>query len=148
ELRGCLARLQAAELLYETSLFPDLEYTFKHALTHDVAYASLLQDRRRALHARIVEAIEALHGARLEEQAERLAHHAVQAERLEKALRYLRQAASKASVRWAFREAARYLELALDVIARLPEREATAEQELDILMALRGALLPLARFSQ
>ena len=57
-LRRGLARLQAAEFLYETRLFPDLEYTFKHALTHEVAYGSLLQDRRRALHARIVEAIE------------------------------------------------------------------------------------------
>ena len=60
ELRQSLTRLQAAEFLYETSLFPDLEYTFKHALTHEVAYGSLLQERRRALHARIVEAIEKL----------------------------------------------------------------------------------------
>ena len=42
------------------SLFPELEYTFKHALTHEVAYGSLLQERRRVLHARIVEAIEKL----------------------------------------------------------------------------------------
>ena len=58
ELRRELGHLQAAEFLYETSLFPDLEYTFKHALTHEVAYGSLLQDRRRALHARIVDGIE------------------------------------------------------------------------------------------
>src|SRR5262249_11492362 len=51
-LKQGLARLQAAEFLYETSLFPDSEYTFKHALTHEVAYGSLLQERRRALHAR------------------------------------------------------------------------------------------------
>ena len=56
-LRRGLTDLQAAEFLYETSVFPDLEYTFKHALTHEVAYASVLHDRRRALHARIVEAI-------------------------------------------------------------------------------------------
>ena len=55
-----LAHLQAAEFLYETSLFPERAYTFKHALTHEVAYGSLLQERRRALHARIVEALEAL----------------------------------------------------------------------------------------
>ena len=55
-----LAHLQAAEFLYETRLFPEREYTFKHALTHEVAYGSLLQERRRALHARIVEALEAL----------------------------------------------------------------------------------------
>ena len=65
-LRRGLAHLQAAEFLYETRLFPDLEYTFKHALTHEVAYGSLLQERRRALHARIVEAIERLHPDRLE----------------------------------------------------------------------------------
>ena len=65
-----LTYLQAAEFLYETSLFPDLEYTFKHALTHEVAYASLLQDRRRALHARIVEALETLYPDRLAEQAQ------------------------------------------------------------------------------
>ena len=55
-----LAHLQAAEFLYETRLFPEPEYTFKHALTHEVAYGSLLQERRRVLHARIVEALEAL----------------------------------------------------------------------------------------
>ena len=74
ELRRGLTRLQAAEFLYETSLFPDLEYTFKHALTHEVAYGSLLHERQRALHARIVEAIETLYPDRMIEQVERLAH--------------------------------------------------------------------------
>jgi hypothetical protein len=60
QCRQGLTRLQAAEFLYEARLFPNLEYTFKHALTHDVSYGSLLQDRRRALHARLVEAIERL----------------------------------------------------------------------------------------
>src|SRR5262249_4685273 len=71
-MRRGLTHLWAAEFLYETSLFPDLEYTFKHALTHEVAYGSVLQDRRRALHARIVEAIEALYPERLTEHVERL----------------------------------------------------------------------------
>src|SRR5207249_1932355 len=65
-----LAHLQAAEFLYETRLFPDHAYTFKHALTHEVAYSSLLQERRRALHARIVEALEALAGYRVAEQVD------------------------------------------------------------------------------
>src|SRR5207249_8142434 len=65
ELRRGLGGLQGAEFLYETSLFPELEYTFKHALTHEVAYGSLLHERRRALHARIVEAIERLYADRL-----------------------------------------------------------------------------------
>ena len=79
ELRRQLAHLQAAEFLYETRLFPESEYTFKHALTQEVAYGGLLTERRRALHARIVEAIERLHGDRLAEQVERLAHHALRA---------------------------------------------------------------------
>src|ERR671920_638957 len=76
ELRRALSHLQSAEFLYETSLFPELAYTFKHALTHEVAYGSLLQERRRTLHAGIVAAIERLHPARLDEHVERLAHHA------------------------------------------------------------------------
>src|SRR5204863_198560 len=76
-LRRGLSNLQTAEFLYEARLFPDLEYTFKHALTHDVAYRSLIQERRRALHRQIVETIERLHPDRLAEQIERLAHHAI-----------------------------------------------------------------------
>jgi len=75
-LRESLARLQAAEFLYETRLFPEAEYTFKHALTHEVTYASLLQERRRGLHAHIMHTIESLYGDRLAEYVERLAHHA------------------------------------------------------------------------
>jgi predicted ATPase len=80
EVRAQLTHLQAAEFLYETRLFPDLEYTFKHALTHEVAYHGLLHDRQRALHARITEAIERLAGERVAEYAESLAHHALRGE--------------------------------------------------------------------
>ena len=96
ELHRGLAHLQAAEFLYETRLFPDQAYTFKHALTHEVAYGSLLQERRRVLHARIVEALEALAPDRLTEQVERLAHHALRGEVWDKALAYFRQAGEKA----------------------------------------------------
>jgi len=89
ELRTELSYLQAAEFVYETRLFPDQEYTFKHALTHEVAYGSLLQERRRALHARIVAAIEQLYSERLGEQVERLAHHAARGELWDKAVEYL-----------------------------------------------------------
>ncbi len=88
-VRRALTHLQAAEFLYETSLFPDIEYTFKHALTHEVTYGGLLHERRRELHARIVEAIEMLHENRLAEQIDRLAHHAFRGEMREKAVRYL-----------------------------------------------------------
>src|SRR4029450_5455189 len=76
-LHGGLAHLQAGEFLYETQIFPEIAYTFKHALTQEVAYGSLLQERRRALHARIVDALETLSGERVAEQVERLAQHAL-----------------------------------------------------------------------
>src|SRR5258706_13254219 len=72
-----LDHLQAAELLDETRLFPEREFTFKHALTHEVAYSGLLQERRRVLHGRIVAALEALAAGRLAAQADRVARHAV-----------------------------------------------------------------------
>jgi class 3 adenylate cyclase/tetratricopeptide (TPR) repeat protein len=138
-----LAHVQAAEFLYETSLFPEREYTFKHALTHEVAYGSLLQERRRALHARIVEALEALAGDRLSEQVEHLAHHALRGEVWDKALAYSRQAGEKTMARSAYREAVGYVEQALHALPHLPETRDTREQAIDLRLALRSALLPL-----
>jgi hypothetical protein len=117
-LRRGLDHLQAAEFLHETGSFPDLEYTFKHALTHDVTYSGLLQERRRAFHARIVEAIETLHGDRLGGEIERLAHHALRGELQEKAVSYLRQAGRKASARSALQDARIWFEHALSVHGR------------------------------
>src|SRR4029450_11133566 len=109
-----------AECLYETRLLPDLEYTFKHPLTHEVAYRSLLQDRRRALHARIVDAIEQLYPHRLTEPFERLAHRASRGELWEKALQYLRRAAARALARSGYREAAESFRQALVALTHLP----------------------------
>ena len=143
EVRSELTRLQAAELLYETRLFPDLEYTFKHALTHEVAYRGLLRERQRALHARIADAIERLSSERVAEQAERLAHHAVRAELWEKAVKYLHQGGRRAMERGANREAIAQLEQALEVLRRLPETRQSTELTIDIHLDLRNALLPL-----
>jgi class 3 adenylate cyclase/tetratricopeptide (TPR) repeat protein len=141
-LRRGLMHLVAAEFLYETRLFPALEYTFKHALTHDVAYGSLLQERRRTLHARIVEALEALHPDRLAEHVDHLAHHALRGEVWGKALQYCRQAGAKASARSAYREAAVYLEQALVALAHLADSRERLEQAIDLRFELRNALLP------
>jgi class 3 adenylate cyclase/tetratricopeptide (TPR) repeat protein len=89
-MRLSLSRLQTAEFLYETSLFPEFEHTFKHALTHEVVYKSLLQEQRRILHARIVEAFETLYPDRMSERVTWLAHHAFRGEIWGKALAYLR----------------------------------------------------------
>jgi class 3 adenylate cyclase/tetratricopeptide (TPR) repeat protein len=142
-LRRGLTNLQAAEFLYETSVFPDVEYTFKHALTHEVAYASVLHDRRRALHARIVEAIEALYPDRLTEQVERLAHHAFRGEAWEKAVTYLRQAGAKALARSAYREAVTCFEQALAALHPLPDTHQKVERAIDLRLDLRQSLFPL-----
>jgi class 3 adenylate cyclase/tetratricopeptide (TPR) repeat protein len=143
DLRRDLAQLQAAELLYETSLFPDIEYTFKHALTHEVAYASLLQDRRRGLHARIADAMERLYRDRLAEVIDRLGHHAYRSERWADALRYLLQAGGKALSRAALREAVSCFEQALTALERLPPAPERLDQGIDLRLNLRNALYTL-----
>jgi tetratricopeptide (TPR) repeat protein len=142
-LRAGLGHLQEAELVYETQLFPDLEYTFKHALTHDVAYAGLLRERRRDLHAAVVAALERLHADRLVEHVERLAHHARQGEVWDKAVRYLRQAGTKVFLRSANRTAVTFFGQALDALRRLPEQPDSTAESLDIRFDLRNALVPL-----
>jgi class 3 adenylate cyclase/tetratricopeptide (TPR) repeat protein len=138
-----IAKLQSAEFLYETRLFPDLEYTFKHALTHEVAYAGLLHTRRRETHARVVEAIESSYADRMAEQLERLAHHARQGEVWDKALRYLREAGAKAVERPANREAVALFEQALEALKHVPETREILQQAIDIRFGIRNALQPL-----
>ncbi len=128
---------------YETSLVPDLEYTFKQTLTHEVAYASMLQDRRRALHARIMEALERLYPGPVTEQGERLAHHAFRGEVWQKAVTYLRQAGAKALALSAYREAASRFEQALTALHPLPETRERIERAIDLRLDLRQALFPL-----
>ena len=147
-LHRSLAHLQAAEFLYETRLFPEHEYTFKHALTHEVAYGSLLQERRRALHAQIMAVLERLAADRLTEEVERLAYHARRGEVWDKALHYGRQAGEKAMTRSAHQEAVTCFEQALDAVPHLPEDPDTAGQGIDVRLELRNALLPLADYER
>jgi tetratricopeptide (TPR) repeat protein len=142
-LHRSLTHLQGAEFLYETSLFPEHAYTFKHALTHEVAYGSLLQERRRVLHAGIVEALEHLAPDRLAEQVERLAHHALRGEVWDKAMAYCRQAGERAMARSVNREAVGHFEQSLSALQHLPDRRDTRAQAIDLRLALRSALRPL-----
>jgi transcriptional regulator with AAA-type ATPase domain/tetratricopeptide (TPR) repeat protein len=139
-VRAGLARLQATELLHEVQRSREEEYTFKHALTHEVAYEELLPERRRNLHARIVDAIETIHRDRLGEHIERLAHHALRGELREKAVDYLRQAGLKTFARSAPQEARVWFEQALDVCEALPENPTTLEQGFEIRLELRPVL--------
>jgi class 3 adenylate cyclase/tetratricopeptide (TPR) repeat protein/MoxR-like ATPase len=143
ELRTSLRSLQAAEFLYETSRFPDLEYGFKHALTHEVAYGTLLQEQRKTLHANIVGAIERSYPNRLTEHVEWLAHHAVRGEMWGKALLYCKQAGDKTAIHSAYREAVADYEQALSALQHLPKTRDVHEQAIDLRLALRSALQPL-----
>jgi tetratricopeptide (TPR) repeat protein len=147
-LHESLAHLQAAEFLYEARLFPETEYTFKHALTHEVTYTSLLQGRRRELHGRIVNTIESLSGDRLAERAEQLAHHAWHGAVWDKAVTYLRQAGAKATDRSGFREAISSLEQALGGLDRLPKNHEMQELAFDILRELLDPLLMLGKLDR
>ena len=139
-LHRSLAHLHAAEFLSETRLFPTPTWTFKHALTHEVTYGSLLQAGRRTLHARIVEAIEALAGDRVTEQGAHLAHHALRGEVWDKAVTYCQQAGARAHDRAAFHEAAAVFEQALHALAHLPEDRDTQARAIDLRLVLVGVL--------
>jgi class 3 adenylate cyclase/DNA-binding winged helix-turn-helix (wHTH) protein/tetratricopeptide (TPR) repeat protein len=147
-LRSSLTRLQAAEFLYELQLFPEHVYTFKHGLTQQVAYETLLQDRRRELHARIVEALQGLAGERLAEQLERLAHHALRGEVWDKAVTYCQQAGVKANDRAAFREAVAAFEQALQALAHLPEDGETRRLAIDLRLAVERPLTALGEYGR
>jgi predicted ATPase/class 3 adenylate cyclase len=143
-----LSRLQAAEFLYEMHLFPEHIYTFKHALTHEVAYGSLLQERRRALHAQIADALETAGSARSTDQAERLAHHAFRGEVWDKAVRYCHQAGLQAAARSAHRESVARYEQALAALRHLPQQRETIEQAIDLRCDLRNSLIPLGEYAR
>ncbi len=140
-LRASLARLQAAEFVYEAALFPDLEYTFKHALTHEVAYGGLLSERKRQLHAKVVGAVETLYEGRITEHAERLAHHAVRGGLADKAVEYLNEGGTKALMRSGYREAKSYFEDALRMAEGLPSNGNTVSQRVRLRTGLGLALM-------
>jgi predicted ATPase len=142
-LHQSLGHMQRAEFLYERNLFPERDYTFKHALTHEVAYESLQPEPRRALHAKIVEVIEAFDHDRLATQVEWLAYHALRGEVWDKAVAYGRQAGAKAETHSAYREAVAFFEQALGALQHLPESRDAIEQAIDLRFDLRNALFPL-----
>lgn len=147
-LREGLTRLTKAEFLDETGTSAETEYTFRHALTHDVAYGSLLQEWRRDLHVRIVDAIERRHTDRLDDHVERLAHHALHGEIFPEALGYLRRAGLKAITRAAHREAVLWFEQALTALARTPESRPRAELAVDVRLDLRASLVSLGELER
>ena len=148
ELQGQLAHLQAAEFLYESNLFPQLEYTFKHALTNEVAYGALLHEHKTSLHAKIVSALEKSVTDNLRDHIETLAHHAFHSEAWDKAVFYLKEAGAKAVSRSSFRNALLWYEQALKALRCLPIGLDTLRDAVDLRVIIRNALFVLGDFQQ
>ena len=142
-----LAQLQAAEFLYETWRLPERAYTFKHALTQEVAYGSLVQGRRRALHAHIVEALEVLAGDRLDDQVERLAQHALRGEVWHKALAYWPAGGGQSPGALGLPRGGGVLRAGAAVPSRICRKtRRQLAQAIDLRLALRSALRLLGDF--
>ncbi|MCI0546466.1 MAG: AAA family ATPase [Candidatus Rokubacteria bacterium] len=147
ELRAALVELEGAEFLGAAGPAPPALYAFRHALIHDVAYDSVLRDRRRALHAAVVGALESASSERPPE-IEALATHALAAERWDQAVRYCRQAGSRALAQAANRVAITWFERALEALPHLPADEDTSRTAIDLRLELRYALSPLGDFTR
>ena len=143
ELYEHLAKLQSAEFIYETNLFPEVEYSFKHALTTEVAYGALLRERRTFLHARIVKALEEMTEKASHDHLEKLAHHAFHGELWDKAITYSRNAGAKAMSNSGFLAALSSYERAFQALKHLPESREKLEQRIDLHLDSRNALFLL-----
>jgi class 3 adenylate cyclase/tetratricopeptide (TPR) repeat protein len=142
-LRAGLNRLRDAGFLHEVRLYPELTYACSHEIMREVAYGSLVQERRKALHAEILGAAEEFYGLRRFEHVEYLAHHAFLGEVWEKAVAYAHEAGLRAASRSAYREAVGFYERALSIVPRLPNTLEHRQREIDVRFGLRNALFPL-----
>jgi len=141
-LEDLLAELKSLELIYEKAFFPELSYMFKHALTHQVAYSTLLLERRKALHRMVATGIEELYNDRLPEMYEMLAHHYYEGEDWRKALDYSVKAARKAAGSYANQEAEAYFDQALRAFRQIGD--APAEVLMDIYDGKAGVSLTIS----
>jgi DNA-binding NtrC family response regulator/predicted ATPase len=146
-LRQGVAQLQRAEFLYERDLFPELAYTFEHALTHEVAYQSMLKSTRQRDHQKIAETLEERFPERCGTEPKLLAHHYTEAGLVEQAIPYWQRAGQQALQRSANLEAVQHLTKGLTLLATLAETAARAQQELDLLIALGPALMATKGFA-
>jgi predicted ATPase len=142
-----LSSLQRKEFLYEQSAFPEVEYLFKHALTQEVAYGTVLQEQRKALHGRTAQAIEALYVTSLDEHYSDLAHHYTRSGNTEKAVEYLHLAGQQAVQRSANVEAITHLTTALELLKTLPDTSERSQQELALQITLGAPLIATKGFA-
>jgi class 3 adenylate cyclase/tetratricopeptide (TPR) repeat protein len=147
ELAPMLSNLQAAEFIYEQPAFPENEYTFKHALTQEVAYDSVLMQRRRVIHERAATALEEMFAATLDDHVADLAHHYSRSANAPKAIEYLRRAAEQAGSRSAYNDAIGYAREGLRLIATMPESRERDQIELKVQMMLGPLIVAVQGFS-
>src|SRR5260370_32918193 len=121
ELEPMLSELQLAEFIYEEPSVGDLEYTFKHALTHDVAYHSVLNERRRLLHERVGEALESIYADSLDDHIAKLAHHYARSGNPAKAVKYCLRAVRQCADLGSNGEAVAQFEKGLEQLHKLPD---------------------------
>ena len=148
QLHSLMERLRQQELMYRTYSVSGPEYTFKHSLTHEVAYAELSQERRRLLHARVVEAIEQIHSGQVGQHVEDLARHALRGQVWSKAVQYLSQAGAQAAKRSAHHQALDCFNDALSALRHLPPDRANLEKGIELHFAARNSLWPFSEHSQ
>jgi class 3 adenylate cyclase/tetratricopeptide (TPR) repeat protein len=148
DLQTYLTHLQAGEFLYESNLFPEREYTFKHALTNEVAYGALIHERKVSLHAKIVTALENIVGSNLQDHIETVSQHAYRGELWEKAVAYSWQSGNKASQRSANQEAREFFQTGLKALEHLPQSRANLQQAVDLRLELRNAFYFLSEFDE
>ena len=133
ELKSYLLNLQGLEFIYEKNLFPELEYIFKHALTQEVAYNSLLHKRRKEIHEKIGKALEELYPERLEEFYEMLAYHYSRSDNFEKACHYLKLSGKKAEGKFCSWEAIGFYKETIDMLNRQPEEGKSKREKLEVI---------------
>jgi predicted ATPase len=140
ELNRMLGNLQLAEFIYEQPAVGDVEYSFKHALTQEVAYNSVLQERRRQLHERIASAIERVFASQIDDHVAELARHYRRAGNAAKAIDYVLLAAEQEISRNASNEAAAGLRDGLTMLGGIADEAQRARREAALQLALGGAL--------
>jgi class 3 adenylate cyclase/tetratricopeptide (TPR) repeat protein len=148
DLRARLHELRSAEYLYESRLFPELEYTFRHSMTREVAYSSLLREQTRALHEKVATELIRLASERTEEEVEQIAEHAEKGHAWPEAVEYLQRSGEKAFALYANAEAADYFTRALKALENLPRSRATLELDVDLRFELRNALIALCKLDR
>jgi len=142
-LERMLAELRATEFVYEQPAPDDTEYVFKHALTQEVAYNSLLVERRKLLHERAGRALESIFADQLDDHLTQLAHHYSHSDNIDKAVDYLGRAGQQAIHRSANNDAIKSLTAAIDLVQKRPEDPQTLQRELQLQLALGPALIPV-----